>query len=268
MISETENHIGKNKTGIAMSPKDAVKSIEGAKELTPVDPANLQTIGENRVRFMREAEPLGSVPVPTTLKGAAMGILEMIQQGNHNFVDKLGERLAFERTGTRIYEALISKWDGTDDKSMLPPLEMLQRFRDEEHEHFQMLFKTIEDLGLDPTAVTPAADSAAVASMGIVQVVSDARTSFAQALDAILMAELTDHDSWDLLSQLAEIAGAKETASKFRIALEQEAFHLQKVREWVQQMAMGLPIDLTLKDNLKIAAKARAEAGEKRQHLG
>jgi rubrerythrin len=267
MISETETQIGMNKTGISMSPLDAPKSVEGAKKLTPVDPANLQTIGENRMLYMREADPLGSIPVPATLRGAAMSLKEMLQQGNQVYIDKLGERLAFERTGTRIYEALISKWDGTADKSMLPPLEMLQRFRDEEHDHFQMLFKTIQELGADPTSVTPSADNMGVASLGLVQVVSDPRTSFAQALDAILIAELADHDSWDLLSQLAELAGTTEAAARFRLALEQEAFHLQKVREWVQQMAMGLPIDLTLQENQKIASTVR-KSTEKRQHLG
>src|SRR5690606_24201770 len=105
------------------------------------------------------------------------------------------------RTGTRLYDALILKYEilaENDDMPALPtPLDAdgedtsatLRRIRAEEHEHFLMLSEVMRSLGGDPTAQTPCADATATASMGIMQVVTDPRTTFAQSLNALLIAE-------------------------------------------------------------------------------
>ena len=47
-----------------------------------------------------------------------------------------------------------------------------------------MLVQAMEQLGGDPTAQTPCADVTATASMGLIQVVTDPRTTLAQSLNA------------------------------------------------------------------------------------
>src|SRR5690606_38868197 len=109
--------------------------------------------------------------------------------------DKVGERLAFERSGTRLYDGFIEKCSVRTDEADLVDMQVLKRFRDQEAEHFLLLERTMRRLGGDPTAQTPCADVTAVASAGLLQTVRDPRVSVAQSLQALLTAELVDNAS-------------------------------------------------------------------------
>jgi hypothetical protein len=91
-------------------------------------------------------------------------------------------------------------------------------------------------MGGDPTAMTPCADVVGTATMGIMQVVTDPRTTLAQSLNAMLSAELTDNAGWELLAALAEDAGETELAGRFLGALAQEQEHLAIVKGWLTQL--------------------------------
>ena len=101
-----------------------------------------------------------------------------------------------------------------------------------------MLQQAITQLGGDATIQTPSADIAGVLSHGMVQVVSDARTTVPQMLQALLNAELVDNDGWELLGELAAELGQDELEEQCQKALEEEQQHLAKVREWILSMAM------------------------------
>jgi ferritin-like metal-binding protein YciE len=103
-----------------------------------------------------------------------------------------------------------------------------------------MLSECIKRLGADPTAQTPGADLVGIESQGLVQTVSDPRTTFGQSLHAVLVAELADVEAWDLLASLAEGMGEDEMAQNFRQALAQEQEHLAKVRSWYQSIVREL----------------------------
>jgi len=141
--------------------------------------------------------------------------------------------MAFERTGTRLYEALLTKFDVHGSWEGGPARRELEHFCGEEAQHFELLRKTIASLGADPTTVTPSADVAAVAGMGLGQVLTDPRTNLAQGLQAILLAELADHDGWEMLIRLSEGIGQKDLATQFRKALQEEDEHLSSVRRWL-----------------------------------
>ena len=85
----------------------------------------------------------------------------------------------------------------------------------------------------DPTAQTPCANVTGVASMGIMQVVTDPRTTFAQSLNAVLIAELADNAGRELLISLAEQAGETDIAQKFQRAMAEEEEHLVTVKAWL-----------------------------------
>src|SRR5690606_11609285 len=93
-----------------------------------------------------------------------------------------------------------------------PSKKDLMAIRNEEHAHFMMLKSAIEKLGGDPAALTPSADVTATVSRGIGDVLQDPRTSLLVGLEVILVAELADNDSWELLVQLARKAGQEELA--------------------------------------------------------
>ena len=69
--------------------------------------------------------------------------------------------------------------------------------------------------------------------------VLDLRTNVVQSLHAILVAELTDNDGWELLVELAAQMGLDEIAREFEGALVSEQRHLDKVRRWVAALALG-----------------------------
>jgi rubrerythrin len=224
---------GKNATGIGMSPIDSKKLIEYARK-APASPGSEHEMEEVREAFTVETGVIGSVPPPSSLKGLAKMALDAVKGNKATvFIDKLGERAAFERTGTRLYEAMLAKYDALGSYDGGPTRERLEEIRDEELMHLGIVEEAILALGGDPTVMTPAADVVGVEGIGLVQVLTDPRTTMDQCLGALLVAELTDNDGWELLANLAGAMGHEQMAQAFREALDTEEMHLDDVRRWV-----------------------------------
>ncbi|WP_408096892.1 ferritin-like domain-containing protein [Peredibacter sp. HCB2-198] len=230
---------GINRTGMMASLVDSLETKEGAEALTPPSEGFSSDLGENRIRYMREAEPIGSMPKPGKTKGLFSNAKAKMSPTRTLLMDKLGERLAFERSGVRLYEALLSKYHGSANKDVLPPLDQLEHFYEAELNHFTLVSDVILELGGDPTAVTPSADITGVASCGWVQVVADPRTTFMQSLEVIHMAELVDNACWELLIELARANNLEEVAGSFEEALEEEREHLENVSQWIREMSLN-----------------------------
>lgn len=235
---EKSTVLGKNRTGIDMSPIDAKEMIALARITPPSSQGDEQAIAQMRREYIAEADVIGSVPPPGTLKGVASTAMEKLTGRNPDaFIDKLGCRLAFERTGVRLYDALIAKCSASPAGSAVP-LERLREFRNEEFQHFKLVESAIRSIGADPTAQTPSADVDGVASLGLIQVLTDPRTSVAHCLEAVLIAELADNDAWQLLIMLAEKMGMDDMARDFQNALREEDEHLAHIRQWFKAMVM------------------------------
>jgi hypothetical protein len=71
------------------------------------------------------------------------------------------------------------------------------------------------------------------------QVVTDPRTTMAQSLQAILMAEMTDNAGWEMLIALADDQGQNALITDFTVALDEERVHLQQVRNWLEEATLG-----------------------------
>ncbi len=225
--------MGHNQTGAQMSPKDTDKMIDAVKIYGADVPGNASQIMIARQQENAEAERIGSVPIPGSAKGMVKSALEKLMGKNPEvLIDKLGERLAYERTGVRLYEAMIAKVKALDTgDGPLPDLvASLEQIRNEEEEHFHLLVGAVEKLGADPTAVTPSADVAGVIALGVMQVLTDPRTNISQGMNALLTIELADNAAWELLIELAEGAGQKDMAKSFHKALEQEEKHLAMIK--------------------------------------
>ncbi len=232
--------LGRNRTGIAMSPADAEKTIQGAAEGSP--PPVDEPIGyaAEKLAYSGAAGPYGSVPPPLSLKGMAKTAVDLVTGKKTTvLVDKLAERLAFERGGTRLYEALLVKLDAAEPHEGGPTRDELEEIRDDEQRHFGILIKALRSLGADPTAMTPCADLVGVMSAGLVQALNDPRTTLTQGLEAVLVAELTDNESWDLLIELTADLGEDDLAVEFGQARDQEREHLLKVRSWLANAVRG-----------------------------
>jgi rubrerythrin len=234
MNREIASRMGTNKTGIGLSPIDGQAMVEAARATHAMPDG--RRFDEWRVRWSQEAAStvIGSVPPPGTIKGVMKNAADAITGKRPSvLVDQLGARLAFERTGVRLYQAVLAK---VESAGMDGPMRtVLQRFHEQELHHFQIVRSALESLGADDTAQTPAADIAGVQSSGLIQVVTDPRTSPLHCLDALLTAELKDGDSWTMLLTLVEAVGHDEMRADFRQALAEELVHLETVRRWVRE---------------------------------
>lgn len=230
--------MGLNYTGVQMSPLDSKEQLKASQEVPPDIPGSERKLALVRSEEVSMADPVGSVPIPGSVRGMVKTALnKLVGVSSEVLIDKLGERLAFERTGVRLYEALIAKVQAIDSVDAMV-LQTMQRFRDEEAEHLALVVAAMEKLGADPTAMTPCADVVGVTSMGVLQTISDPRTNFAQSLNALLTAELTDHAGWELLIALADASGQIAISESFEKALVQEQVHAEMVRSWLSDEVM------------------------------
>lgn len=234
--SDRPTDLGINRTGIFLSPLDGPATVEGAREGRPTSPGTEQELAEVRKQFAEEASPIGHMPPPARLRGLVETSKSLLR-GHKNTVllDKLGERLAFERTGVRLFDALIVKLDAQGSWDGGPTRDVLVEFRTDEANHFTLAHELLVGLGADPTAMTPSADLVGVEGSGVLQTVTDPRTTLAQGLHAHLIAELVDAAGWDQLVSLARALGDEPMAARLREAHVVEVRHRDTVMTWLNR---------------------------------
>jgi ferritin-like metal-binding protein YciE len=232
--------LGRNRTGIQLSPLveellfDQADDEPGA--VGAVQSPEGTSLARLRTDYLQEADALGSIPPPGTATGMiATGAKMLTGKRIHVFVDKVAERLAFERGGTRLYDAVIVKALSLAEGTPVT-IDRLRQIREQEANHAMLLAETLSELGADPTAQTPCADLVGVQAQGLLQSVSDPRTSLTQTISSALAAELIDVASWELLSTLARSVGQESMADRFDQALVHEQQHLETLRAWYEQL--------------------------------
>ncbi|HEY3581366.1 MAG TPA: ferritin-like domain-containing protein [Pyrinomonadaceae bacterium] len=224
-----------NRTGMQTSPELAEELMEGANSAEPSSEGGVEVIAEYKAEYITEGFPVGSMPM---MPASEEEIADEDEASMAVLLDKLSERLAFERMGVRLYEALFNKCEALGETLPGPTLEEIQEIGSEELDHFILINDTIAGLGGDPTVESPCADVIGVASMGIMQVLTDPRTTIPQCLSAMLTAELTDNAGWELLIELAESLGYDEMKTEFETCLQHEERHLQNVRNWLSDCVL------------------------------
>ena len=178
----------------------AEQGYERRRQPVAAETADASPLNEVRLLYIREADPLGSIPPPVTVKGAVKAAAKLLKgERPQAFIDKLAERLAYERGGTRLYDAVIAKFMAHEGELPSASLQEVIEIRNEEAGHAALIRTCIEQLGADPTAQTPSADLVGVATAGFLQAAADPRTTLAQTLQVALAAELVDVASWEML---------------------------------------------------------------------
>jgi rubrerythrin len=254
-----EKHL--NRTGSTLSPDLTAALLAGARQTEPSADGDGEEAARVRKSYAEQAEPIGTIPPPATVAGAVKTLAKALTGKKALLLaDKLGERLAFERSGTRLYDALVAKLDSHGSWAGGPTRKDLLEIRAEEHAHFTLVKQSMEAMGADPTAVTPSADVHAVASKGLCAVLTDPRTSLRDGLEAILVAELEDNDCWENLIDLSRALGHEDLAESFTEALTHEREHLRRVRLW-----LGASLSTEATGKLAEPFLARAEERDRRQ---
>jgi hypothetical protein len=240
-MAEKIEHMGMNKTGVQMSPLNTKRMLEeDERNLTRGQPGDETQMAELRQAYIREANGYGSIPVPGTMKGMASMAMDMLKGDRPQILlDKLSERLAMERTATRLYDALLTKLAVASAGTVSITTEDVASIRGDEARHALLIADAIASIGGDPTAMTPSADNVGVEAMGLVQVLSDPRASLAQSLHALLTAELSDGVGWETLIALAHEMGHRDMVDGFGDALLQERKHQAMIQSWYEE-ALGL----------------------------
>src|SRR5690606_28846319 len=170
---------GHDVTGAQESPEDKQKKVEDTERSHTDTPGSAAELKRAREQMNREEGQIGSVPIPGSAKGMLKSTFDKVLGNNPELLlDKLGERLAYERTGVRLYEAMIAKALACEGSGaeLVPTL---QQIRNDEQAHMILLINAIETLGADPTAMTPCADVVGVIGSGPLKVITDPRTNIA-----------------------------------------------------------------------------------------
>jgi bacterioferritin (cytochrome b1) len=159
---------------------------------------------------------------------------KLAEYNKAKLIDLLNERLAFERSGVKLYDRILQKMKESGDKAILRMLDDMQEHRDQEKEHEEWLEAQIRSLGGSAHASTEHSELVTRESKGIEEVVmSD--PELPHLIHALLAAELVDNAGWDLLVQLANEAGDRESKKEFKKRLHHEEEHLLLIRKAVER---------------------------------
>ena len=151
-------------------------------------------------------------------------------------LDLLNERLAFERAGVKLYDAILARLKSSGDPKMKALFEGLQHNREEEKAHEEWLEEQIRALGGDDHAPSEHSILVTAESEGIEHVIMR-DPSIPHDLHALLTAELADNAGWDLLVQLASEFGDRDAKKEFKQRLHEEEEHLLMVRKAVTELS-------------------------------
>lgn len=151
-------------------------------------------------------------------------------------LDVLNERLAFERSGVKLYDRILERMDALGDANILRMRQTMQEHRDEEKEHEEWLEAQIRSLGGDAHAETEHSRLVTRESKGIEDVVMN-DPELPHLFHALLAAELVDNAGWDLLVQLADEADDHAAKREFKRRMHHEQEHLAFVRKAMEKFA-------------------------------
>lgn len=159
------------------------------------------------------------------------------QHNKTKLLDLLGARCTFERAGVKLYDAIITKIERTQDARFMPIVGALREHRAEEKEHEEWLEAQIRSLGGDPHATTEMSQLIQTESLGLEKVILDGDPNIGHLFHALLAAELVDNSGWELLIELAVEADDDEARRAFKKCLHEEREHLILMRRAVEDVA-------------------------------
>ncbi len=141
-------------------------------------------------------------------------------------IDLLAERLAYERSGVKLYDAILKKVKASRHTQLKKLAKELKEHRDHEVEHAEWCEEQIRALGGDPDEKTEKALLVEIEAQGIEEIIfGDAPLS--QMFHALNMAELGDNAGWAQLVGIAEQCGDEEARAEFQERLDHEEEHLR-----------------------------------------
>jgi bacterioferritin (cytochrome b1) len=156
---------------------------------------------------------------------------ELATKNREKVIDLLTERLAFERSGVKLYDAIIRKMEQSPEPAISEMLDQMREHRADE----KGLEEQIRSLGGDAHAETELSRLVTRESVGIEDVVEH-DPELPHLFHALLAAELVDNAGWDLLAAIADEANDKDARKAFKKRLHEEEEHLVFCRRAVEKL--------------------------------
>jgi hypothetical protein len=137
------------------------------------------------------------------------------------------------RLGTRLYDGLIEKLEARGGYHGGPTRRDLINLREE-----QLDAPLAEELAgaaeWDPDLLASCAMLQSPETQAIIEVVvSDPAATLPEAIEAVMVSELADHETWIILGRAALTAGEDDLATKIADAECAAAEHVMKLRRWL-----------------------------------
>ena len=197
-----------------------------------------------RVNLMRIAGHLGELHLPDLHEVVGSALQPVEGPPPLLFVAQLRERLAFERTSSRLYAGLLVKTYALGSYPGGPTPERLVELHNQELDHLNLIRECIYRLGVDTPPLTTHGDGADPRPHGLLRAVDDPCATLQDALRAVLISEILNNAGWALLVDLSQELGPPDLADAFREVLREETLHLEEVTSWVA----NLPEDIRVTD--------------------
>lgn len=149
--------------------------------------------------------------------------------------DLLSSCLAHERCGVHLYRSVAGRTTFPDLR------DRYEEFLAETERHVELLEELIAGAGGDPMYVSPtarateAADARLVETTWAVEGSVDAPTAELAMLEAVLLAEIKDHDNWLLISELADAMADGPVRDQMRTTSAEVLAQEVKHAEWARQ---------------------------------
>jgi bacterioferritin (cytochrome b1) len=161
---------------------------------------------------------------------------QLSEKNKDKVIDLLTERLTFERSAVRLYDAIVNDMQRSQNPEVARMLSPMKQHRDQEKEHVTWLEAQIRGIGGDSQGKTEMSDLITAESAGIEKVITGDHDLVHQ-MHALLTAELVDNSGWELLLELADDADDPEARKEFRKRLHEEEEHLIFMRRAVVAFA-------------------------------
>ena len=151
------------------------------------------------------------------------------------FLLKVGERLYFEKTILKGYDALISKCELFSADLLPAELDIIDlvEIRSQKHRFVKLLASTLEGLGGEGLSERPPSGSLLLAITGVCRAIEDVTAGIEQSLECLLIAELADDEGWDLLICDCDDLGLAGLSASLDSVQEISESHTEMVREWI-----------------------------------
>jgi hypothetical protein len=137
------------------------------------------------------------------------------------------------RLGTRLYDALIAKLEARGGYHGGPTRRDLINLR-EEHLVAPLAEELAAAAEWDPDLLASCAMLQSPESQALIEVVAtDPAATLPEAIEAVLVSELADHETWIILGRAALTAGEDDLATKIADAECVAAAHVMTLRRWL-----------------------------------